>query len=159
MKTLMAAVLALTVSAAQAQDATTYKLDTDKTVISWEGKKVAGPHDGTVKAKSGSLTVAGDVITSGNVIIDMNSIDVKDLQAGKGKENLEGHLKSADFFDVAKHPEATLVIKNSKKSAKGLDITADITIRGVTQPITFTATDVKKTADNFHAKATIVVDR
>src|SRR6185295_4410111 len=47
------------------------------------------------------------------------------------------HLKSADFFDVAKFP--TLSFKSTKveASASGYKLSGDITIRGVTKPITF----------------------
>ena len=102
MKTLIAAVFALstTVLMAQAKPmAETYALDTSKTTIEWVGKKIGGEHKGTIKTQSGSLTVQGDIITAGEVVIDMNSITVTDLE-GEWKGKLEGHLKNADFFDT-----------------------------------------------------------
>lgn len=161
MKTLMTLTLAFSITSAFAQDkplATTYAVDSVVSKVEWEGRKVAGPHTGTINVKSGTLSVLGDEITSGTVVMDMNSINVTDLE-GEYKGKLEGHLKAADFFDVTTYPDATLVIKNSKKTQKGLSVNGDLTIRGVTHPISFIATDVKKTADSFAAKANFEVDR
>lgn len=161
MKTLIAAVFAFSTigGAFAAATATTYKIDTAATKIEWVGKKVAGPHNGYVTAKSGEIVASNGVISAGTVVIDMKSITNTDLTDKEYNGKLVGHLNSKDFFDTEAHPEATLKIKNSKKTAKGLDVNADLTIKGITQPITFTATDVKQTADAFTAKSTITVDR
>lgn len=159
MKTLIAAVMIFSATASLAQTTGTYNIDTSKTKVVWTGKKVAGPHTGAVKAKSGALLVSGDKIASGTVVIDMKSITVSDLEAGEWNDKLVGHLKSGDFFDVEKYPEAKLLIKSSEKSTNGLKINGDLTIRGKTAPISFNATEVKRTANAFSAKAQIKVDR
>ena len=85
----------------------------------------------------------------------MNSIAVTDLQAGKGKEKLEGHLKADDFFGVDKFGTSTLEFK--KIAAKGSDIytvTADLTIKGKTQSVTFDLT-----LGNGTARTAFKVDR
>lgn len=47
------------------------------------------------------------------------------------------HLKSADFFDVAKFPQATFKsTKVTKTGDKELEIVGDLTIKGVTKPAT-----------------------
>ena len=53
-------------------------------------------------------------VESGSFVIDMNSISGTDLEAGKGKADLEGHLKNEDFFDVTKFPTAKFVITSSE---------------------------------------------
>lgn len=158
MKTLIAAVIALSTATVFAAD--TYKLDTKATKVEWVGKKIGGEHKGTINAQSGSLTVDGDLITGGEVVMDMNSITVTDLQ-GEWKDKLEAHLKNADFFDVTSEAGKTakLVIKSSKKTPKGLEVTGDLTIRGKTNPVTFTATDIKKDAKSYNAKALITINR
>lgn len=72
-------------------------------------------------------------LTSANVhfSIDLNSIDTRD-------EQRDGHLKSADFFDVEKYP--TIDFKSTQISRKGdgqYALTGDVTMHGVTKPITF----------------------
>ena len=55
-----------------------------------------------------------------------------------GDAQRDGHLKSADFFDAEKYP--TLDFKSTKVVRKGeaeYDVTGDLTIHGVTKPVTF----------------------
>lgn len=162
MKTLIAAVMIFSATASLAQtkpNTETYNIDTSKTKVVWTGKKVAGPHTGEVKAKSGTLLVSGEKIASGTIVMDMKSITVTDLEPGEWNDKLVGHLKAPDFFDVEKYPEAKLLIKSSEKTANGLKINGDLTIRGKTAPVSFNATNVKKTADGYSAQAQIKVDR
>jgi polyisoprenoid-binding protein YceI len=61
---------------------------------------------------------------------DINSIDTKN-------EQRDGHLKSADFFDAEKYPKMTFVSKSVKKiSDHELQVTGNLTLRGVTKEIT-----------------------
>lgn len=123
--------------------------------ITWKGYKVTGMHEGTVKFKSGNLDVQNGVIKGGEFTIDMSTINCTDL-SGKGKESLEGHLKSDDFFGVAKNPTAS--IKFKKVVATNLTgdyrITADITIKNTTKEIKFNAN-----AKDGVATASIKLDR
>ena len=70
----------------------------------------------------------------------MNSISCTDLEAGKGKEKLEGHLKSADFFDVEKFPTAKFEVASSEMKDGKLQVTGNLTLRGTTKSITIPAT-------------------
>ena len=71
-------------------------------------------------------------------MIDMNTLSNKDLEKETDNAKLVGHLKSDDFFGVAKFPEAKLVIKKTeKKSGNTYHTVADLTIRGITKEITF----------------------
>ncbi|SEO07261.1 Polyisoprenoid-binding protein YceI [bacterium A37T11] len=115
-------------------------VDTAKSTVAWLGKKVTGEHDGIVKIKSGSLTVSNNKLTGGKFTIDLNTISAKLDGDMKGK--LEGHLKSPDFFDVAKFPEATFEItKVEPGTADSLvKISGNLTLKGVSKNITFDAT-------------------
>jgi polyisoprenoid-binding protein YceI len=126
-----------------------------KSTIAWTGAKITGKHNGNVNLKSGTLEIDGGKLTGGSFIIDMPSITVADLTGG-GKTKLEGHLKDDDFFGVEKFKEASLVItKVSPKAMAGEYIVdANITIKGITQPIKFEA----KVAGT-SASAKIKVDR
>jgi len=64
---------------------------------------------------------------------DTNSIDTRD-------ERRDGHLRSADFFDVAQHP--TIVFKSKKIEKKGNNeykVLGDLTLHGVTKEVAFDA--------------------
>ena len=68
-------------------------------VVNWVGSKPTGSkHTGTINVSGGELSVAGDFPVGGKFTIDMNSITNTDQEAGKGKEKLEGHLKSPGLF-------------------------------------------------------------
>jgi polyisoprenoid-binding protein YceI len=77
----------------------------------------------------------------------MNSIVVTDLKAGQGKEKLEGHLKADDFFGTDKFATATLVFKKLvTKAPNAYTVTGDLTIKGITKPVTFDLTTTANTA-------------
>jgi polyisoprenoid-binding protein YceI len=165
MKALMIFSLALSMVSALAADKPkssqeTYGLNTESTKIEWVGTKVTGEHRGLIKVKEGSsLTFKGDQITGGNVVIDLNSLTVTDLTDPEYVAKFVGHMKSADFFNTEKYPEAKLVITKSKKTKDGLELEGKLTILDKTQPIKFTATAPSKTTDSFTSKAVIKIDR
>jgi len=115
----------------------TVKLDPGST-INWTGKKLAGAHTGTLAISNGAVQVSNGKVTGGKITIDMNSLTCTDLKAGEGKEDLEGHLKSPDFFDVAKNPTATFEIT----SVTGGNVTGNLTMMGVTKSVTFPAKSI-----------------
>ncbi|WP_299365653.1 YceI family protein [Winogradskyella sp.] len=109
----------------------------DKSKVTWKGYKVTGSHTGEITIKSGTLNFNNETLTGGNFIIDMTTISVTDLK-GDYKTQLEGHLKSDDFFGVSDHPEAKLVFTDVKVSGKNAyEITGNITIKGKTETIAF----------------------
>jgi len=89
----LALVVALGTFSATAQNK---KINVEKSSIKWVGKKVTGQHDGTINFGSGTLVFEGKKLKGGSFEVNMTSIAVSDLEAGKGKEKLEGHLKSGD---------------------------------------------------------------
>lgn len=157
MKVLATMMLAMATTLATAQ---TYKVDTKATTVKWVAeKKLGSGHAGTVDVKSGTLTFTGDLITAGEIVSDLNSIKVTDIPADKEENGkLVGHLKSPDFFNVAKNPEAKLVIKSSEKTKNGLKVKGDLSFNGKTNPVEFDAV-VTKTDKDVTAKSDIVLDR
>lgn len=137
----------------------TYTVNTEESVINWTGEKVIGnSHEGTLKFKSGKLTIEDGELVGGNFVVNMTSLDNSDL-SGKMKSKLVGHLKSADFFNVAEHNTSSLTIKNVGKDRNGLaEITADLTIKGNTETVTFPAFMQEK-GDNIVASAELIFDR
>ena len=131
-----------------------YKIDNEKSKITWIGKKVTGQHVGTINLAEGSFTMKGNKIAAGSFIIDMTS-----LKDEEGNEKLEGHLKSDDFFSIDKNPTATFV--TSKIESKGGDqfvVKGNLTIKGITNEIEFPAT-IHISNGQISAKAKILVDR
>lgn len=156
MKTLVAAVIALSTVGAFAQ---TYNVEPSKSQITYVGKKVTGEHTGNVTIKSGSITLKGEEITAGEFVADMNTLTSTDLTDQEYNNKYVTHMKSPDFFDTAKYPTASLKIKSSKKTAKGLEVKGDLTMIGQTKPVSFIVTDIKKTDSTFSGKANLALNR
>ena len=74
---------------------------------------------------------------SAEIVIDTNSLDT-------GLTKRDEHLRGEDFLDVAKHP--TMTFKSDKLTFKGdkvIEADGQLTLRGVTKPITLTFTQFK----------------
>lgn len=115
-------------------------VDVATSAVTWKGTKPTGAHNGTVVLKEGALTLENGAIKAGEFVVDMATIVCEDLEAGKGKEDLEGHLKAPDFFDVAKFPTAKFVITSAEAKDGKLAVTGNLTIKDITKSITIPAT-------------------
>ena len=76
--------------------------------------------------------------SSVNVTIEAASIDT-------GVEKRDEHLRTADFFEVAKHPTITFISKKVSQAGKGkLKVSGDLTICGVTKEVVLDVTGPTK---------------
>lgn len=162
MKTLIA--IALTplfmLLGAQQPEVAPAAVDIKESTVTWKGYKVTGSHEGTIDIKDGELIYGDDgSLSGGAVTIDMTTITCTDLKEG-GANKLVGHLKSDDFFGVANHPEAKLVITNvaAKGTPGDYKVTADLTIKETTKPIKFYASVAERDGEKV-ATADIKIDR
>jgi len=121
-------------TAAQGQK---YLITPQTSKIEFVGSKVTGSHNGSFGDFSGQVDYAGSPEQSRvNIVIKSDSLttDTPDLTK---------HLKTADFFDVAKFPEAKFVSTSIKPGGdKGAShtVTGNLTLHGVTKAVTFPAT-------------------
>jgi len=72
--------------------------------VEWTGAKVTGKHEGSFTGFTGAIDVVDGAVEKSRVTVD---IDTNTLTTDQ--EKLVCHLKSPDFFDVAKCPKATFV--------------------------------------------------
>jgi polyisoprenoid-binding protein YceI len=135
------ALLAILLSVTFQSFTTNDNVKVKKSTVEWKGEKVVGSHEGTISLKSADLIYEKKKLKGGNFIMDMSTIVCTDL-SGDYKNNLEGHLKSDDFFGVEKFPTASLNIKKVDK-IKGdqYKISAKLTIKGISKTIEFTAVE------------------
>lgn len=138
----------------------TYTVDAAKSTITWIGRKVTGSHNGTITLKSGSLNVDGKKVTGGSFVIDMTSIKNVDIKDAEGVAKLEGHLKADDFFGVTKFPTCNFVITKVAGNGANVTVSGNLTIKGVTKPLSFPATVAVNADGTVSALAgKIIVDR
>nr|WP_321222839.1 YceI family protein [uncultured Psychroserpens sp.] len=117
-------------------------IDVDKSELKWSGEYTFyfGGHYGTIDFKEGYFIKSNDVISGGEFIINMNSIVCLDIDHEEGNLGLVNHLKDPDFFDVSNFNTAKLVINRVKyHDDSTMKIFADLTIKGITNPISFQA--------------------
>ncbi|MCU0451709.1 MAG: YceI family protein [Bernardetiaceae bacterium] len=122
----------------------TFKINPASSKIGWLGKKVTGQHNGAIMVKEGTLEVSKGKITGGSFVLDMNSITCEDITDAGSNAKLLGHLKSDDFFSVAKNPTGTFVIKKATAAGKSgkadkYNIEGDLTLKGIAKPVSFEA--------------------
>jgi polyisoprenoid-binding protein YceI len=152
----MALVLVMGSTTAVFAKESTKQIDTAKSQVIWHGSKVVGgAHNGKVSIKEGSVVLDGDKVKSANVVVDLTTIVNDDLKDKSYNEKLVGHLKSDDFFDVAKHPTATLAVTKVTAGKKG-EYTGEgtLTIKGQSKPVKF---DAMQTGETF--KTSLKIDR
>jgi polyisoprenoid-binding protein YceI len=66
-----------------------------------------------------------------------------------GNEQRDGHLRTPDFFDVENYPEITFVSTHVERDGDEWDITGDLTINGVTKPVTIEFEETGSAKDPF----------
>lgn len=143
---LSAALAALGTSAAFA--ANTYKIDPNHTYPSFEADHMGisvwrgkfNKSEGTIvldpAAKAGAL----------DIVVDINSIDF-------GHDKMNEHAKKEDIFDAAKFPTATF--KSTKVNFTGdvpTSVDGELTLRGVTKPLTLTINKFKCIVHPMHKR-------
>lgn len=138
----------------------TYSLLIDDSELSWIGTELSTKtHTGTIDFTDGTIVVDSDNTISGNIKINMSTINVTDLQ-GRSKEMLERHLRSSDFFEVESFSEAkfSFISKSFDKLSNQISFVGDLTIKDITNPISFNAT-LLETSPFLKAKAVLSFDR
>ena len=122
------------------ENGVTYTVDTEKSVIEWEGAKLTYGHNGLISLSEGAITMEGDQITAGSFTIDMNSLVCLDIEDSDKNAQLVGHLLSADFFEAETYPYAKFDITGAEKVADNMyTISGNLTMKEISREIQFQA--------------------
>jgi len=138
------------------QGAVEYRFNAQNSNLAFVGAKLTGKHEGSFQTFSGGVQLVDHAPekSSVKVEIDMASVQVE-------PEKLEGHLKSPDFFDVAKFPKASFESTAVKPGGAGgatHTVTGNLTLHGVTRSISFPAT-IQVNGDTLTVKAEFAINR
>ena len=107
----------------------TWGLDPVHSIVGFEVGYLAGTFRGTFRDVSATLAVAEDGHATLEGSARVASVDVKD-------ENLNAHLQSPDFFDAERFPELRFTAEGVRLGSGPVTVDGEITIKGVTKPIT-----------------------
>lgn len=117
----------------------TNSIDTKESIVKWKGSNVAGTnsHTGYISISKGALHVENGQLVGGTAEVAMNTIE----DENHDRDNmLVTHLKGTDFFDVERFPVSTIVLtKAVSTSGENKKVTGNLTIKGITHPVTFPA--------------------
>jgi len=138
-------------------------IDLSESRVEWMGRNLLNKHWGTVAIKSGAIHCNAGRLTGGEFVLDLTRLTCTDLAGTPVHDVIVNHLQDHDFFDVARFPEARLVITHTEviglEGAANVRITADLSLRGETHPIVFEA-EAGVTADGkAAAQALFQIDR
>ena len=142
--------------------ATTWELDPSHSAVEFSVRHMmVSTVKGRFEKVKGTIELDEKDVTKSSVqvTIEMASVNTNDPKR-------DGHLKSADFFDVDKNPTSTFKSTKVEKAGKNkLKVTGALTLRGVTKPVVL---DVEGPTDAFKtpfgttvrgAHATAKIDR
>lgn len=133
-------------------------IDTKESVVTWKGSMLIGSnsHTGYVHISKGELMIENGQLVGGTAEVDMNTIEDENHANNSGLIN---HLKDPDFFDVKKFPISTIVLaKAASINGENKKITGNLTIKGITHPVTFPAKiEVKDGIVKMNGK--LIIDR
>lgn len=87
--------------------------------------------DGEFKKATGKVLLDEADLTKSSVELEIDAASVD-----TGNADRDAHLRNGDFFDVEKHPKITFKSTQIKKAGKAYKVTGNLTIRGVTKPVT-----------------------
>ncbi|UFK98632.1 YceI family protein [Kaistella faecalis] len=137
------------------QTGETFTVNTDSTTVKWTAYHKGGlnPRFGTTKT-AGTFSVENGNLVSGSLTSDLNTLTTDPaavdpaMSDGKTSADLDGHLKSADFFDTAKYPSVKFDITKVEELAAGTEskvaganktVSGNLTIKDKTVNVSFPA--------------------
>lgn len=133
--------------------AVTYTL-TDDSEIEWTASKVTRSHDGTFPDVEGTISLVDGAPESSSVEV---TIDTTTLTSDT--DRLTEHLKSADFFDVEAHPEASFRSTSITPRDDGTyDVAGVLEMHGVSKQVSFPAT-IEIEEDSIRTQAEFSINR
>lgn len=142
-----------------------YAVDLEKSLLHWVGRSVVSRHYGTINLAGGELCLKGGKIISGQLTVAMDTITNIDLTDSAWNRLLISHLKSEDFFHVARFPTASLTltgavaVPEATPGTPNFQVTGSLTIKGISNPVAFPALIAPRDDGGLNAQAHFDIDR
>ncbi|GAA4785310.1 YceI family protein [Streptomyces ziwulingensis] len=132
-----------------------YEIDPAASTVRFDTRAMFGllPVRGTFAIRQGRITVAEPAEASSvQVVMEAASFE-------SGIEKRDRHVRSADFLDVARHPEIGFRSLRLDRSGAETVLHGELTVRGVTQPVAVTLGPVVQEGERLTASGTTTIDR
>ncbi len=121
----------------------TYATVKDGSNLKWRASHLGGTgaRFGKIKIQRGKVLLNNNKVTNAKFIIDLGSLTVENFDDAEQKGKLEGHLKSADFFNIEKFPTSGFQITKIEENKGDYNsiITGNLKILEITKSISFNA--------------------
>jgi len=136
-----------------------YIVDLERSQIFWGASKIGGHHEGTIKIKSGTITLKNGYLMDAEFVVDATSITNTDLKDPNLNKKLVDHLKSAEFFDVTNFPEIKFKLtKPDRKLDQNYLAKGNLTIKNLVSEVKFPLT-LKIDGNEIYAGISFIFDR
>jgi polyisoprenoid-binding protein YceI len=141
-----------------------YALDTAASLVGWAGRNQNSKHFGTLQLKSGQIQIQDKAI-SGQLLVDMDSMENINLAGNDLQPVLIAHLKSDDFFFTKLFPTATFTIEQgliadpAPLTAANCQLQGSLTLRAVSRELAFPATITPRENGGLGVEAHFDLDR
>lgn len=140
-------------------DTKNFKVNSEKSLVEWIGRKVTGAHNGTIEVKEGNFTFENGILLAGKFVINTKSITILDVKDAETNAQFASHLASDDFFNSDQYPEAIFEITHTEPGDNNLYyVQGNLTIKGITHS-TDTTLQIVRTENTAVLDAKLVIDR
>ncbi|HRH99057.1 MAG TPA: YceI family protein [Prosthecobacter sp.] len=142
-----------------------FEVDVETSVVRWTGRNLFNHHQGTIKLAGGRIEVQNGALKAASFTLDMNRIVCEDLVDTAYNALLIRHLRDDDFFAVDRFPTAEFVCERAEPlpsctpGTPNYTLHGAMTLRGVTQPLSFPAVIAAADADHLTGQAQFEIDR
>jgi polyisoprenoid-binding protein YceI len=142
-----------------------HPIDLSESRVDWTGRNLLNSHHGRLGLQSGHVIVTNGRLAGGELVMDMSAISCDDLAGTPLHEVLVAHLRNDDFFDTERFPTGRFVITSAvvppdaTAGAPNLEVTGELTLKGVTAPVRCTASAGVLPDGRLAAQATLEIDR
>lgn len=134
--------------------AQTYLLQVDKSTMTWTGKAAFNAYSlsGSLEPKPFTLLIDKGQCKTARLVVDMKTLEAPD-------KDLKKHLRSKDFFEVNKFPEATFELSQAFEFKEGAQILAgSLKVKDQTHPVHIPI-ELKKEGQAWKLSGKMIVDR
>jgi polyisoprenoid-binding protein YceI len=142
-----------------------FALNVETSTVRWTGRNLFNHHHGSVQLAKGQIEIQNGTFKAASFTLDMNRITCDDLVDSAYNAMLIRHLRDDDFFAVDRFPSAEFIceraapITSATEGTPNYTLHGKLTLRGVTQPLSFPAVIASADHDHLTGQAQFEIDR